>query len=800
MVWSNGWMLGIGGALVLVPVILHLLMQPKPKKLVFPALRFLQERQRQNRSRLRLRHVLLLLVRCLLIGLLVLALAGPTVASREYGNWLTLGGIAISGLVVGLILVAAWLQTKKNWLLIGILGLFFLGHLGLAGWSATTLLNSESSIGLGDSQAPVAALIVIDSSPRMDYRFENRTRLEAAQEMASWLIRQFPPDSQVAVATNNQDRPFFSVDLSAANRRVETLGINFLERPLPDVLLDGLELLNSATEERKEIYLVSDLTRRGWASDQIRPLYRRLEAAKEISLFVIDVGVDSPQNFSLGDLRLSNANLSTNALFAIETNIHRVGGAAQKVVRLKIEQPDPSRPVVRDGVALFPSEVLEEQTQTVELRENSSRPLSFVGTVQLEKGTYHGTIEIDGQDNLAVDDIRHFTLRVQDPWQVLIVHPDNVSPRSLVSTLAPSQAVQAGRSNYYCDIIGQSELEDRTDLGRYAAVFLLNPQPLTVEAWELLHGYVARGGGLGVMLGHNAGRQGFADPSFQSPLAQELLSGQLDLIWDASEEGLSMRPQELSHPLFKMLRPYAENILWNRVPVYLYWEIEPDDQAANLPTQVLMRYTNGAPALIERNVGQGRVLIMTTPITERANESGRRVWNDLYDMASFVPWFLYQMITEYLVQPDADSLNVRVGQIASFQNDLGQYPESYQVFSPIADKPPSRLAAIDHSIKYRFTEVPGHFRLRGSFDGQPKLRGFSVSLPEAMTDLSRIDPIELDDYFGANRYQLARNFDEIQRQQGTSRKGREFYSLLVLMMLVFFALEYLMSNRFYASR
>jgi hypothetical protein len=797
MIWTNGLILGLGGLLVLIPVILHLLMQPKPKRVIFPALRFLQERQQTNRSRLRIRHFLLLLVRCLLIGLLVLALAGPTVASREFGNWLTLGGVGLSGLVIGLILLTAFLQAKKNWLLIGVLSTLLLGHLGLGGWSLARLLGSDGTVGLGDVQAPVAAVILIDASPRMDYRQDNSTRLEVAQELAQWLIRQFPPDSSISIATNDFDRPFFSVDLTAANRRVETLTTNFLERPLPGVLLDSLDLLSRAEQERKEIYILSDLTRQSWTGDQIRTLTRQLEGAAEISLFVIDVGIEQPQNFSLSDLELASSNLSTNGRFAIETTISRLGGPAQKVVRLKLEKPDPTRPVVRDGVALIPEEILEEQTQTFDLKENDARTLTFSGTIPLDKGTYHGVIEIDGQDGLPVDNARYFSLRVQDPWRVLVVHPSSVSPRNLVSTLSPS--LEARSSNYLCDVVRQEELAEMGDLSRFQAIFLLNPAPLSDNNWERLYQYTSRGGGLAIVLGSNASRQGFPDPGFQSPLVEELLTGQLETVWDSGEEAWSLRPEDLSHPMFKMIRRYQENILWNRVPVYLHWSIDSDNRNDVLPTQVLMRFTNGQPALIERMIGQGRVLVMTTPLSERARESGRRVWNDLFNIAAVVPWLLNRMMTDYLVQPDADSLNLSVGQPASFRNDLNRFPETYQAFSPDPKSPPSRLTAADHQIKFRFTETPGHYRLRGSFDGQPSLRGFSVNLPEQATSLERLEVGELDQLLGSGRYQLARDRDQIQRQQGSARKGQEFYPILILLMLLFLGIESLMSNRFYAN-
>ena len=99
MAWANFMILGLGGALLMVPVVLHFLMQPKPKRVDLPTLRFLQERQHSTRSRMRLRHLMLLLLRCLLIALGALALAGPAVASRDFGNWLTVGGIGGIGFV-----------------------------------------------------------------------------------------------------------------------------------------------------------------------------------------------------------------------------------------------------------------------------------------------------------------------------------------------------------------------------------------------------------------------------------------------------------------------------------------------------------------------------------------------------------------------------------------------------------------------------------------------------------------------------------------------------------------------------
>src|SRR5438132_6080754 len=70
----------LGGLLLVgVPVLIHLIMRQKPKRLPFPAFRFLLQKQRTNQTRLRLRHLLLLLLRMAVIAALCLALVRPSV-------------------------------------------------------------------------------------------------------------------------------------------------------------------------------------------------------------------------------------------------------------------------------------------------------------------------------------------------------------------------------------------------------------------------------------------------------------------------------------------------------------------------------------------------------------------------------------------------------------------------------------------------------------------------------------------------------------------------------------------------
>ena len=60
-----------------VPVLLHMLKKGQPKRVIFPAIRFLLERQQKSRRRSQLQNLLLLLLRMAIIVLACLALARP---------------------------------------------------------------------------------------------------------------------------------------------------------------------------------------------------------------------------------------------------------------------------------------------------------------------------------------------------------------------------------------------------------------------------------------------------------------------------------------------------------------------------------------------------------------------------------------------------------------------------------------------------------------------------------------------------------------------------------------------------
>jgi hypothetical protein len=766
----------IGGAFFAIPVILHLIMRQKPKHLVFPALRFVKERREANTRRLQLRHWLLLALRCAAVIIPALALARPSVASALWGNYLALGAMGLAFAAVLLFLYVAAVRKLSRYLIGGLALLATLLGAVILFTGIRALIGGKPV--LGDQEAPVAAVLVIDTSPRMEFRQENKRRLEVAQETAAWLIKQLPGDSEVAVVDSRPGAASFAIDRTAAEKAIERLRPTGTPRPLVEVLAAAVQLVEQKQQARKEIYVLSDVTQAAWNTSQPVEIQKTLTDHPQVQLYVIDVGSERPRNFSLGDLQLNSQVLPPEGQLVIDTQVQSAGVGGAKTVELWLEQPDPTLPIIRDGKVVLPSGQLRGK-ETVQLDPGGSQQVKFVVN-NLPSGSTQGTVRLVGEDGLALDDVRHFAIEVQPDWPVLIVAPPGVKTGRQASALLDNR-----KAKFQVSVLPQEELINR-DLSSYRAVCLMDPLPLPAEAWEKLAAYAEKGNGLAILLGHNA--QPLA--SFQDEAAVKVLGGKLTR-QTRSGGDLYLAPSSYDHPIMAEFRKIEANVPWNDFPVFYHWNL--DELASSART--IIPFGNNKPALVENGLGRGKVLVMTTPLTDPLQPRGRPCWNELWGSGDAWPAFmLWNEILVYLVGTGEVRLNYQTGETAVLTNDPAVFPERYQLFTPL-DEPVDVLSR-DERVTVRFTDNPGAYRLRGQRGG-PLVRGFAVNLPADLGDLTRLPKEKLEDLLGKDRFQFARSREEINRAVGTDRIGSEFYPLLVTLLALVLGLEQTLANRFY---
>ena len=125
-----------GVGLAALPVILHLFMRPTPKRVIFPALRLIRERQKRSKKRLKVKNWLLLAARMLLLALMALALARPSIMAEKL---------------------------------------------------------------IGDQEVPTAIGLVFDTSLSMGYTQQDKTRLDEGKAQAYDILKKTPTSSVVYV-------------------------------------------------------------------------------------------------------------------------------------------------------------------------------------------------------------------------------------------------------------------------------------------------------------------------------------------------------------------------------------------------------------------------------------------------------------------------------------------------------------------------------------------------------------------------------------------------------------------------
>jgi hypothetical protein len=662
-------------------------------------------------------------------------------------------------------------------LLLAVALVFGLGHTMLS------VVRQQAPFALGNREAPVAAVLLLDTSPRMLYRYNNQTRLERAREIARWLIRQLPAESDVAIVDARFRSAAFAVDVGAASKAVDAVDVTYLPATWKSLIEESMRLLQQNNKTRKELYILSDLTLPTWQDVLDGSLAQALNSAPEISLQVIDVGVESPRNDAVVDLQLSGQLLSNGSPLEVQARIAHSGAATSRTLRLLLESQDPSGPILVDGQLQLPPATVRGK-QTVELERDSAQVVKF-NLAALELGTHHGYVEVEGDDNLPLDNRRYFTVHVRPPWPVLVVAPQDAISQFLTETLAPYEFRETGRARFTCTTIRPEQLADQP-LRDYAAVALLDPAPMPDTTWQSLRQYVERGGGLALFLGRNASEAS----EFNSAAAAELLPAPILRQW-RDEDGLQLAPRNFDHPVLSVFQDLRSTVPWSAMPIFRHWVVGPLADGS----RVVLSFSNNKPALLERRIGEGLVSLMTTPISE-AEANNQRPWNRIGNSLDSWPFLvLVDRLFLTLVRSNTALLNCSVGQTARLPWG-GVGTERIPLLTPRGDW--QEVTASDGEIRVLLTEVPGAYRLKVPAD-TPTPHGFSANLPAEASRLDRVTQDQLTTALGQDRFRLAHNEQEIVREIDQARIGREFYPLLLPVLVLMMLLEYVLANRFYRT-
>ncbi len=805
-----------GAALAIVPILLHLLMRNKPKKLLFPALRLIQHRKKNNVRRLQLRHLWLLILRIAVIVLIALAIARPSLPAANYSLSATETATLIAVVVVAagayLFLMTRWRKQRlphhafiyRRSLLRGGTGLFLvLCLLLLVFWPYQQRIAAEIEAPAAEltEDLPIAAVFLFDTSLSMQYRHEGRTRLEQAQNIATDYLARLPLSSRVAVGGTKSDEPLvFREDLTVARGDVEALKASAVSVPLNQRVREALrtqeedlgrtlEAQSSVPEENRqdrflrEIYIFTDLSAAAWRKSAAELLKKEIDRLKSVNIYVIDLSIENPKNVVVESVRLSSQSIPVGTPLSVDVTLSATG--TETITQtLEIVAANSSGEMATQGkrsITLKPGQKVEESFQLADL----ARPFAQ-GEVRLATG-----------DPLDADNRRFFTVGTQLPPRILIVSGNQGDGIYLKAPLAPPEWEKLGRAPYRVDEQTDDWLKNNLgELTNYTVVCLVDVPAPSDEVWNALADYTNQGGGLAIFLGSEAIRPS----AYNSDTAQSVVPAGLKQTREFNPpEFLNVTAKDHGqHPLFRRLSDLEDGLaLLSQRPVFECWVAEPAENASAPVWYSQQNHPEPTPAIIERPHGRGRVVMVTTGVTLKTGElNWSQLANPNYGWDFLV--FSHELM-KYLGRQSAVRFNFAAGQEAKIRLDGDANMERYLYRTPDGAQTARTVPPDTAELTLFDIDQIGHYRI---LDADPESEfsvGFSVNAPADESDLTRLTATDLDEMFGEGRYRVSRSLEELERIVTEGRLGQELFPQVLVLVIVVFCAEHLVSNRFYEA-
>ena len=618
MLFLNPWLLaGLAG--VAIPIIIHLVRQQAAKPVDWGAMRFLFDTVALRKRKMEWEDLLLMAARCLLLGLIALALARPFVPPDSSVPWLFVLPAALVG--IALLGGSFVLAGKARWILRLSALLLLLAAAGLIFLERTLNLKRFEASGRRD------VALVIDASASMELSRDGRTVFTHAVEEAKQLVKEAPRGTAFLVVLGG---PAPEAKTAAPlTHRADVLGVLDALRPVGGTFRAhealGVATLGLAegTNASKEIVVFTDAQRGGWRFDNPNAWDGLGEAWKAMpskpKLLLRDFGVPAGlRNVSLAGIEVSRRVVGTDREVTLRVTVENTGTEAVTPGPVSLEIGGGK--VGEKPVGLL----VAGQKETVEFRYRFTKP-----------GPQAITARMDSGDDLTADDKSERIVNVRGKLPVLLVdgNPagsffERAAGYSALA-LAPSPDLRRGKDAgdaYLMDpeVVAAPELREE-DLDGRAVVVLADVPRLPERIAVKLAGRVADGTGLMIIAGPKAEASFFNGWKGGDGLLLPMLLGDTAV----DPDGISPAPATFLHEAVSLFKDEKNSDLasahvkqWRKTG-----EAEGGVQAA--------AYLNGDTFIATKNYGNGRTLLATCAFDARSG--------NLPALRAFVP-LLHELV------------------------------------------------------------------------------------------------------------------------------------------------------------
>jgi len=447
--------------------------------------------------------------------------------------------------------------------------------------------NAATAIGPGAREV----VVLLDQSYSMAYGDRwDRAKAAArdainrlgASDRASVVL--FSSGADIALrSTAEKDRLIASFDTATPSPAATRFG--------PALKVAG-SILAESPLPRKEAILISDFQRNGWRGEE----GARLPMGSTLTPVAITGPADKP-NATVTTVSLSRSTFSDQERVTVTASVANRTIAPVNGDSLTLEIA--GRPI---------------QTEPLTIAPGGSATIAFQPFTVPSRN-----MRVDvraGNDALPFDNVFNFVVAPSAPVRILLVDTGARTGANLYLTRAlaigdmPKFDVQNRQPNAVTD----------DDLRR-SSVVLLNDVDVNAGLARRLARFVQDGGGLFLAAG----------PRASWPQDTDLLPASLSQPIDKSRgESARVGALEYGHPVFEVFRaPRSGDFSTARFYAYRSVQAAPN-------TQVLARFDAGTPALVERKMGSGHVMLWASTLDLS--------WSDLPLKPVFLPFLHRSMV------------------------------------------------------------------------------------------------------------------------------------------------------------
>lgn len=211
-------------------------------------------------------------------------------------------------------------------------------------------------------------------------------------------------------------------------------------------------------------------------------------------------------------------------------------------------------------------------------------------------------VRVDGGDAFSGDDASVFAVRRSDPERVLFVHAADDRRSTLYFSAALEAAAQA---SFVLQSVSTPQATD-LDPSKYAFVVLSDAVALPSIFERTLAQYVEKGGSVLIALGTRAGRHA------RIPL----WDGEVKETREFLRAGgpATVAQVDFTHPALAQTHPGRDRGGWAETKIFYAAAVEAGG------ARVAARLNDGTPLVLDRQLGQGHVLLLTSGLDNLTND------------------------------------------------------------------------------------------------------------------------------------------------------------------------------------